>query len=147
MNGAQHLQAIKSGAITRTTVIGIRKAIQADNRARQGWSTSSTAPKLAGDELQAILREVRKRNPLVSMDLVTSGLRVITNRRYKRQLADVASIIPDVECFRLVDFWEENGVATPVYRAETRDRRSFEFYNIAWQSGGKGPVILSGRAY
>ena len=137
-----HLKAIKSGEITGTTVRGLRKAITADNRRRDGWSVSQTAPKLGGDELAKVLAEMRRRAPRVVGELHASGLKVLANRRYAKRLASVADMIPAIASFRLVDFWEEGRTATPVYRAETADGRAFDFYNIAWQSGGDGPHVI-----
>jgi hypothetical protein len=141
-----HLDAIKSGTVTKTNVIGLRKALNAVEREYQGWRTGHTSPKVTGAETEAALEALQEHRPIVTGELHETGLEQLQNRRYRRQLEGVADIIPNVARFRLVDFemfGRRGDYAVPVYRAETEDGKpGFRFINIPWQSGGKGPEVL-----
>ena len=143
---ATHLDAIKSGTVTKTNVIGLRKALNTVTRKHQGWSTSSTAPKVTSTETEAALEALRECRPIIAGELHETGLKQLQNRRYRKHLEDVADIIPNIARFRLVDFemfGKHANYAVPVYHAETEDGKSgFCFINIPWQSGGKGPEVL-----
>jgi len=141
-----HLDAINSGTVTKTNVIGLRKALNAVEREYQGWRTSRTSPKVTGAETEAALEALQECRPIVTGELHETGLKQLQNRRYRKQLEGVADILPNIARFRLVDFemfGRRADYAVPVYRAETEDGKSgFRFINIPWQSGGKGPEVL-----
>lgn len=141
-----HIAAIKAGQVTKTNVIGIRKALNALERQGQGWSTSHTAPKVTWDEMNEALELLYDLRPVVTGELHETGLKQIQNRRYRRNLERVAYIVPNVARFRLVGY-EQIGrrgeYAVPIYRAETEDGKTgFRFINVPWQSGGNGPEVL-----
>lgn len=142
MNGKQHLAAIQAGEVTGTIIRGIRKAINADNRRRSGWSVGRTAPSLQGKALENVRRAILDRAPVVVGEMHAGGLKVLRNKKYAKRLAPVSDIVNNLVRFRLVDFWEDRGITTPIYRAEAANGCSFDFHNIAWQSGGDGPKVL-----
>lgn len=130
-----HLAAIESGTVTKTNVIGLRKAIKADYRRSRGYGESATAPKLAGDELESILERLEAVEPRVTGDLDASGRKLLTDRRYRKRLERVADIVANLDGFRLVRFeWIGRDSIAPLYRAESSDGESFLFYSIPWQT-------------
>jgi hypothetical protein len=144
----KHIAAIRAGKVTKTNVIGLRKAFNAAERASFGYSTGLTVP--ATGEEQALILEtlLPEFKPIVTGDLHDSGKALLQSKRYRKQLASVADIVADITCFRLVGYdFEGNRVmhAFPVYRAYDSKGRSFPFRVIPWQSGGNGPEILSGN--
>lgn len=138
----KHIADIKSGHVTKTNVIGIRKALNA----LESHRPNRTSPKAEWDEVSEALDLLSTIRPIVTGDLHESGLKQIQNRRYRRNLERVADIVPNVARFRLVGY-EQIGrrgeYAVPIYRAETEDGKAgFQFINIPWQSGGNGPELV-----
>lgn len=130
-----HLAAIESGTVTKTNVIGLRKAIKADDRRSRGYGTSATSPKLAGDELESILERLAALEPRVTGELVDSGRKLLQDRRYRKRLERVGDIVANLDGFRLVRFdWIGRDSVAPIYRAESSDGESFLFYSIPWQT-------------
>lgn len=125
----RHLAAVKSGKVTKTNVIGIRKAINSMER--------GDSPELI-DAIFELEQAIAKCEPTVTGELHESGLVVLRNRRYAKRWTDAQrAIIDDLSSFRLVGFdrighrgWQ----GTPVYRAIAKGGRSFTFRNIPWQT-------------
>lgn len=139
----RHMAAICSDAIAKTNIIGLRKAFNAFERSRAGYSVSRTAPNITADEYSALERAVEEKQPRVVGELHDSGIKLLQNPRNARRLAPVADIIADLACFRLIGFgWLDATHCVPQYRAIARDGRKFAFQNVPWQSGGNGPEIL-----
>ncbi|WLJ71172.1 hypothetical protein [Sphingomonas phage Carli] len=137
-----HLEAIKSGTVTKTNVIGIRKAINHVERITRGYSGNRSNATVA--DVTAIERALADCEPVVSGELHDSGLKLLRSKRYAKRLEPVADIVANLESFRLVayDRIGDSGLhSVPVYRA-TGAGRSFLFRNVAWQSGGNGPEIV-----
>lgn len=142
-----HLAAIHSGEVTRTTVIGLRKAINADARRSMGLSVSSVAPKLKGRELNLIEHALREQRPRVVGQLHDTGLKLLRSPRYKKRLARVRDIVDNLTSFHLVAFdriGRHDLNCVPVFEARGGEGRAFIFRNIPWQSGGEGPEVLEG---
>lgn len=142
----KHLEAIAAGSVTKTNVIGLRKALNTYARKTGGWSLSTTAPKVTAKELRRALNELAKRKPLVSGELHDTGVALLTNRRHRRKLESVQPIVENLKAFRLLGFdfiGRQGAYAVPVYQAESTDGKTFTFRNIPWQSGGNGPEILT----
>lgn len=143
---AKHIAAIKSGAVDRSTVTGLRKLLNASARAAAGWSTSATGGTVVSpDDVTALLDLLNVVKPSVIGELVDSGRAQLTNRRYAKQLSSMADIVADIQGFKLIGF-EPYGTYldhyTPVYRAYNLAGKSFPFINLPWQSGGHGPEIM-----
>lgn len=134
----KHAKAIEAGEVTRSNVIGLKKAISADNRRRQGWSVSQTAPKLRGVELSKTLGRLTVVQPRVTGELVESGRKALADRRYRSRLKKAGALdIVDsgIAGFRLVDFWTEGDAGPyPVYEAQGCNGRAFAFYHVPWQA-------------
>lgn len=141
----KHLAAIERGMITKTNIIGLRKALNAMARKECGYSVSRTAPVISFSEADQLVSAVHKHHPQVGGELHETGLKLLRDRRYaKRWTPEQAAIIVNLAGFRLVDFFEFDRMHfTPVYRAISDTGKKFDFYNIAWQSGGNGPQIVS----
>lgn len=140
----QHLAAIQSGRVTKSNVIGLRKAINADARRDMRLSVSSVAPKLCGAELAATLDALASNPPTVTGELHDSGLKLLRSPRYRKRLESVRDLIdaPHVR-FDLVRFEHIDSLhVVPVYRLVTFGG-SFTFRNVPWQSGGDGPEVLA----
>lgn len=143
---ARHVAAIKSGAVDRSTVAGLRKLFNASERASRGWSISRTAAVCSYDELEALSKLLDDTRPLIVGELAETGKALLTNRRYAKQLDSMSGIISDLTEFRLVGFepvGRELEKYTPVYRAYDSAGRSFPYTNLPWQAGGRGPQIMS----
>ena len=137
-----HIEAIISGTITKANIIGIRKVFNADNRRRAGYSVSRTAPTFTGEELRELAAAIHEIAPVVKGEWHESGIKVLTSPRYRKQLSQVLDKIESgIQEFRLIDYWEERGNVYPVYLVET-GKGSFRYFNIPWQSGGKGPKLF-----
>lgn len=145
MSFKAHIDAIAQGAVTKTNVIGIRKALNANTRRENGWSTSQTCPKADHHQIEHAIDLLAEREPVVVGELHTTGMKQLRDRRYRGKLKDVLPIIDDLQHFKLVGY-EMNGhngeQATPIYRAVDSRGRSFKFINVPWQSGGNGPEIV-----
>jgi len=141
----KHLAAIESGRVTRTNIIGLRKALNMDARRSAGWSIGVTAAKITSEELEHLLHLIATTHVIAHGDLHEAGLKVLRNKRHaKKWDATQAAIIEKFDHFRLVRFdWigARGEHCVPVYRAYGAGLQSFTFRNIPWQSGGKGPEI------
>jgi hypothetical protein len=144
----RHLGCIIAGSITKTNVIGIRKAINNAERIRNGWSANrcNVTPEQA-DELEQSLDKYR---PRVCGELHDSGLAVLRNPRYaKRWSKWQLDAIETIDHFKLIGYQRighRGSHAIPVYSVwctiEGGTYEAFRFINIPWQSGGNGPEIL-----
>lgn len=132
----RHLDAIGRGEVTKTNVIGIRKAINAAERREHGYSVSSTCPRVTAQEVEALQSALRAVAPVVVGELHETGVVLLRNPRFKRDLAAVADLIEDGPIqFRLIGFSD----GSPYYLVECR-RGSFRFQHFPWQRayGGGG---------
>jgi hypothetical protein len=142
---AAHLAAIESGNVTKTNVIGIRKALNAAWRISRGYDggRSNATPQDAA----ALLEALEKRRPIVRYKLHESGVRLITGKRYAKRLAPVADKIAALMGFSLVGFEDVGrGHHIPIYEAWGYAGK-FLFRVIPWQAADalgleSGPVIL-----
>jgi hypothetical protein len=141
----RHLKALGSGEVTKTNIIGLKKALNAQRRKNNNWSISRTSPKVEADELASLIDAVYDHQPVIVGELHDSGLKLLRSPRNRRRFTDrQREIIDQLDHFRLVNFGDVDGrIVTPVYRAVAKDGRSFKFRNVPWQSGGNGPEILS----
>lgn len=144
-NFKKHLDAIRAGKITRSNIIGMRKAFNAYERKDRGYSVSVTASQMTFDEYDQATQAIGFHKPRVIGELHEGGLKVLRSKRYAKRLAPVADIIAGRLHFRLIGFeWLDNTHCVPVYQAiDGASGRSFKFRNVPWQSGGQGPEILS----
>lgn len=141
-----HLASIKAGVVNATTIIGLRKSINADERRRRGLSVSRVAPKLKGRDLANVERALAKAEPRVEGKWHNTGLKLLQSPRYRKRLAPVADIVANLDSFHLVGYQRINPfssvpTAVPVFRARA-GRKSFLFRNIPWQAHGNGPELL-----
>lgn len=138
----KHFDAINADCVTRSNVIGLRKAFNQDNRRSHGWSVAHTFT-IPRADIRALFGAICVRSPKIVGELHDSGLAVLRNKRYAKRLAAYADIIAAIDHFRLIGFEQFNGDNYfPIYRAITLDGRSITFYNIPWQANGNGPEIL-----
>lgn len=145
---ARHMAAIVSGNVTKSNVIGLRKAINhvARLEARYSGNRSNATPQEVRDALAALERV----KPIVRGDLHESGVRLVTSPRYRKRLERVAETVEFLQEFRLVGFdrlGDKCLHSVPVYRAVASNGGWFEFRNVPWQSAvalgeDSGPVIL-----
>lgn len=145
-----HLTAICAGAVTRTNVIGLRKAVMATERAFQWGGSWARKAHPSRADIHDVDVALRNHCPRVTGELHDGGVKVLRNPRYaKRWTPAQAAIIasPDLAFYlaRLDIVRGEYGfVCVPVYRVFADGPASFYFRNIAWQSGGNGPEIVEG---
>jgi hypothetical protein len=143
---ARHMATIRTGEITKTEVIGIRKAFNQ----YELEIARREKPSFPYKDLERCLELLAEVRPMVKGDLHESGKDMLQRKRYAKQLANVAEIVADISHFRLVGY-EQRGQhvlkAFPVYRCYDHKGKSFPFYVVPWQSGGNGPVIASSNYY
>lgn len=142
---ARHRAAVESGKVTKTNVIGIKKAINAMELG--SWPAEMI------DAQFELERAIAERHPLVVGELHETGLKVLRNPRYaKRWNEREAAIISRLHHFELIRFdrigrlWH----SVPVYRAVSRSDGSFAFRNIPWQTAhyeglDDGPRVVPER--
>lgn len=145
----KHLAAVKSGAVTKSNVIGIRKAF--NEFGRDNYSRSSTAPQWTLEQVNAMEHALERYKPRVTGKLHETGLTLLRSKRYTKRLALVANIIAEICYFELIRFDPINPDArvcnwVPVYAAVGKSGRRFAFRNIPWQSAfycglESGPTI------
>lgn len=130
---ARHLAAIQSGNVTKTNVIGLRKAINHVARLEAGLSGNRS--KATGAEVREALDALARLEPLVRGDLHESGVRLISSARWRKRFSEAErAVIASLEGFRLVRFdWIDSYHVTPVYRA-CGAAGSFLFRNVPWQT-------------
>ena len=145
----KHLDAIRAGEVTKTNVIGLRKLINATDRALSGYSTSVTACTVTFGELQEIRDALDEHRPRVTGALHDSGLALLKSPRYAKRMMHQRALIDRIASFHLVRLDEFNGQGNYVPIYQVRDASGsplFTFRNISWQSGGNGPEI-QGREF
>lgn len=147
MSGAvqTHLDAIHSGFVERSNVLGIRKILNANWRKSRGYSVSRTSAKINSGDVRKLQHDLELAKPIVRGALHDSGLKLLRSKRYRKRLEPYADMIAEIVYFRLIRFdaFGQNGSHhVPVYRAVTRYGDGFTFRNIPWQSGGDGPEIV-----
>lgn len=144
---ARHLAAVNAGTVTKTNVIGIRKAI--NDMERGGWPSDMIDAQFELEEA------IGWRCPTVTGGLHESGLKVLRNRRYaKRWNEREQGIIDRLDHFKLLRFdrvGNRGRYSVPVFLAVDATGQSFAFRNIPWQTayyGGldDGPRIVPVRA-
>lgn len=140
----KHLAAIKAGTVTKANVRGLRQAFNTFERVSRGYSIGSKNARFTAVEIERIETALAHYRPLVIGELHASGVKLLQSPRYRKQLVTVRGIVDDLHCFHLVgfDFYGRDSY-TPVYRAYASNGKSFPFRNIPWQSGGKGPELVS----
>lgn len=142
----RHLDAIRAGVVTKTTVIGLRKALAADYRRAYGYTTSSVAPTASPAQIDECLEALRTLRPRVDAELHASGLALFASKRYRKQARSVLGEALDtgIVDFRLVGFDEPfSGRFVPVYEVTAGSGHRAVYRCIPWQSGGSGPEPLS----
>ena len=145
MTFQKHIDANASGSVTKTNIIGLRKALNAEGRRRAGLSVSATCPKASGDDIHLALAMINRDRPKVVGELHDSGIKLLQNKRYAKRLAEYADVIEWPSHFELCGFnllGLYGHYAVPVYRLVGQNGGSFKFFNIPWQSGGYGPEIV-----
>lgn len=143
----KHLAAIRH-TVTKSNIIGIRKALNAFERSHRYRSTSCTSPQWSFVRVQACLSAVVRYQPVISGEWHASGVKTLQSalKRYKGRFnAAHVRIIGDIWHFRLVDWQCDDSLHWyPVIRCVARDGSFFDFINIPWQSGGDGPTLATG---
>lgn len=153
----KHMAAIMAGQVTRTNVIGIRKALNARGRIARGYFVSISAPIVGPGDCAKLLDALRVYRPQVTGELAESVRRVLQNPRYAKRWSDAQRhAIENLESFRLVDF-EDFGTHglpafVPIYDVIARYPTgflgyAFTFRKRAWQSGGDGPEVVPGSGW
>ena len=131
----KHLHAIKSGAITKTNVIGLRKAF-------------NTYARVTINDIVEINQAISLNEPRVSRELDASGRKVLQDRRYRKHWTESqARIIATLDHFRFVGFHEiDRAHYVPIYKA-IASGGSFNFIVIPWQTAyvmglQSGPQVI-----
>jgi hypothetical protein len=148
---AKHMAAIEAGEVTKSNVIGIKKAINAAERRAHGWSVGSTAPRATVGETLALRRRLMEREPRVLGELHESGAKILRSPRWRRRFNEAQlGVIERLDHFALAGFdrlGPRGEYAVPVYRAKATTGQSFLFRNVPWQTADvlkiqSGPVVV-----
>lgn len=149
----KHLDAIKSGAITKTNIIGLRKAFNTNARLIWGYSCGVTSPRVKVNDIAEINKAISLNEPRVSRELDASGRKVLQDRRYRKHWTESqARIIATLDHFRFVGFREISAMHfVPVYKA-IASGGSFNFIVIPWQTAyamglQSGPQVIGNYCY
>lgn len=152
----RHLAAIRAGEVTKSNVIGIRKALNHVARLESGLSGNRS--NVTPAEVREIESAIAQHRPRVTGELHDSGLALLRSPRYRKRLEAFAPAIAALDSFRLVGFEPIDSLHfVPVYAAWAAvppckgpdpfapgaTYEAFRFRNVAWQSGGDGPEIIS----
>lgn len=144
----RHLDTIKTGVVTKSNVIGVRKILGAAWRHDRGYSVGVTSPVVDHTDRAVLMGALAQHKPLVDAALCESGKRVLSDRRYaKRWSEQQAAIVVGVDSFALVGFEEyAPGAFVPIYMANSL-AGGFSFYHLPWQAAmshglESGPHVL-----
>jgi hypothetical protein len=140
----RHIAAIRH-TVTRSNIIGIRKALNAFHRNVNGWSISCTSPVWTYDMFRQAMDAVQRYQPVISGDMHESGIATLQRavRRYKGRFnAAQSAIIADIWHFRLAGWHLDDNNYYPVIRVTARNGEWFDFINIPWQSNSNGPTVV-----
>lgn len=145
----KHRLAVMSGHVTRTNVIGIRKALNAFDRDRKGYSIGRTSPAVCLGDVIGMHKALADYEPAVSDDLAETGRRILQDKRYSKRWTEAQrAVIASTDTFRLTGFVDvDNGHYVPVYRACGANGDSFLYYVVPWQTAHafgleSGPIVL-----
>lgn len=144
----KHLDAINSGAVTKTNIIGLRKAFNANARLTRGYGAGCTSPKVTPGDIGDLRRAITLIEPFVRGELHDSGLKVLQDPRYRKRFNLAQSrVVERVTVFKFVGLHQiDDCHATPIYKAVS-PFGSVNFYVIPWQSAlayglQSGPQII-----
>lgn len=157
----KHLEAIRAGTVTKTNIIGIRKAMNhvARLEARLSGNRSNATPA----DVREVESAIASHRPRVAGELHDSGVKLLQSPRYRKRLEAFAPAIAAIDSFRLVGFdWIDSLHVTPIYAVWSRvppcigpdpfppgvTYEAFRFRNIPWQTAmymdsPGGPEIIS----
>jgi len=147
----KHLDATRSGTVTRGNVIGLRKLINASERKARGWSIGVTASAVSLDDLWTVEQALGENRPTVTGELDASGRKLLASPRYAKRFSEAQrDAIARIDHFRLVRFdriCADGTHCVPVYEVWARDAmgflyNAFAFRHVPWQSGGDEPEIV-----
>jgi hypothetical protein len=137
---ANHRAAILSGQVTKTNIIGIRKLF---NAAEMRYLRRE-APLPNESELWDLNDLLVEHCPCVVGEWLESGKVQLRNPRYKRRWNErQAAVIADIAEIRLIGYEQRGGNFFAQYRCVGGNGDSFDYMNVAWQSGGDGPEIIA----
>lgn len=138
----RHMASLQSGQISRSNIIGLRKAFNADAQRPYQGRTSS---KINSAHVEAYWQAISDYKPEVTGDWLESGKAQLASKRYRsRWNPRQAAIIADIATIQLVGIdWIDNRHCTFIYRATGRNGDTLTYINTPWQSGGNGPTVES----
>lgn len=130
----RHLRAICGNAVTRSNVIGLRKAFNHCARLDQGLSGNRSA--VTQEEAKRLDSALAEKQPRVVGELHDSGLKLLRDPRYKKLWTpEQAAAIERLAFFRLLPFTYLDALhCVPTYRAFTDSGPAFAFYHVPWQA-------------
>lgn len=142
----RHLDAISARTITKTNVIGIRKALAHVDKLRAGYSGNRS--NVTPEQAARMETEIEHKRPTVIGELHATGLKVLRSPRWAKRFneAQTKIIWADHLRFDLIRFDREGSVIVPVYCVVSFAGR-FCFRNIPWQTAfysglESGPVVV-----
>lgn len=136
----RHLAAISAGTVTKTNVIGIRKAINHIERIGRGWSGNRSNVTI--DEVFEIEQALHDAPPLVTGGLHATGLKQLRDPRYAKRFNETQRgiIERDDATFSLVRYdriGRQGMYAVPVYRMAAPRGYHERPNGAGWTTGGE----------
>lgn len=146
---ARHRAAVEAGTVTKTNVIGMRKAI--NDMERGGWPSDMIDAQFELEEA------IGWKCPAVAGELHETGLKVLRNPRYAKRWNDAQRAIINYPLlrFKLLRFdrvGNRGRYSVPVFLAVGDEQMEpFAFRNIPWQTAyyaglDDGPRVVPVRA-
>jgi hypothetical protein len=151
----RHMAQLDTGYYPEGYINGLRKAMHNRARKAMGWSVGRSFSGMTGEELDELLERVYSEPPVIMPEQAAKGLKWLMNhwhtptgRERKNNPFGLREqkVLESFRRFRLIDFYDiSTGILpfyVPVYRVESLNGNSFDYYAAAWQSGGAGPAII-----
>lgn len=142
----RHMATLAEGVVGESFIRGLRKALHASDRREQGYSTSTTAPKISGREAGELLATIERNPPRIEPKQEEKGLTWLRSKKVQRELGyRERDIIEHFSHFTLSDMRDEGrgqvAFMVPVYTVHAKDGRFFTYFTGSWQSGVPLTVI------
>lgn len=135
----KHKAALESGVVGPAFIRGMRAAMHASDRRECGYHTSATSPKIDGDQIGWLLRQIGDNPPRIEAEQSQKGLEWLRDKRRYRKLSDFQrAVVNDFSHFTLAGFEDVGRLVAffvPVYTVHALNGKQFSYYAGSWQSG------------
>lgn len=136
----RHMATLATGVVGEAFIRGLRKALHATDRRENGYSVSTTAPKMSPLEAMTLAAAIAENPPRIEPTQEAKGLNWLRSKKVQRALGErERAVVADFDHFTLSDMYDagRNRIAfyVPVYTVHAKSGRTFQYYSGSWQSG------------